>query len=76
MRWTSVEDGGKDAVMSVHVRPQNVHELRHRWAAPLMTIEVIVHRKWQAVLSYVYLPMLLMTFVSLTTILVKHSTSP
>jgi hypothetical protein len=70
MRLSST--GDKAAHMSVSVRPQNVHELRHRWATPIMTIEVQVFRKWQSVLNYVYTPMLLMTLVSLTTILVGY----
>jgi hypothetical protein len=49
-----------------------VHELEHRWASPVMAVRVHVHRKSNYVLQYIYLPLFLMTFVSLNTILVGY----
>jgi hypothetical protein len=65
-------DTKSDAFMQINVRAESVHELQHRWATPVMAIRVHVHRKSTYVLQYIYLPLFLMTFVSLNTILVGY----
>eukprot|EP00615_Pteridomonas_danica_P011835 CAMPEP_0114354972 /NCGR_PEP_ID=MMETSP0101-20121206/19864_1 /TAXON_ID=38822 ORGANISM="Pteridomonas danica, Strain PT" /NCGR_SAMPLE_ID=MMETSP0101 /ASSEMBLY_ACC=CAM_ASM_000211 /LENGTH=1110 /DNA_ID=CAMNT_0001496675 /DNA_START=73 /DNA_END=3402 /DNA_ORIENTATION=- len=68
----SKKDKNHDSFMQINVRAESVHELTHRWASPLMSIRVHVHRKSNYVLQYIYLPLFLMTFVSLNTILVGY----
>jgi len=58
-----------DAFMKITVRCQDVTEHSHRWAKNSMSIKVHVQRKTQTVLTHVYQPLFLMTFVSITTIL-------
>ena len=58
-----------DAFMKLSVGCQDVSEQSHRWTRNTMSIKIYVRRKTQTVFTYVYQPMFLMTFVSMTTIL-------
>ena len=58
-----------DAFMKVSAGCQDVTEQSHRWTRNTMSIKIFVRRKTQTVFTYIYQPMFLMSFVSMTTIL-------